>query len=114
MKGFDSILTPQILNYFYIFIASIFSGLPIIFVNYYSKNKNIFWIIMAIASYTVLVFSYLYLLLNTSNSVSKLYSLIKISSIVIVVIFSILFLKEKLTIKNIIGLILGSIAISLL
>ncbi len=100
--------------YIYIFIAAIFSSFPIIFVNNYIKNNNIIWILLAITSYAVLVFSYYYLLKDRSNDVTKLYSTIKISSIIIVSLFSTLLLHEKLTTKNIIGLLLGMIAITLL
>ena len=101
-------------HFLYILTASIFSSFPIIFVNNYIKSNNIIWILLVISSYTILGGSYYYLLKYVSNNLTKLYSTIKILSVILVVLLNNIFLHEKITIKNIIGIILGTISITLL
>ena len=101
-------------HFLYILTASIFSSFPIIFVNNYINSNNIIWILLVIASYTILGGSYYYLLKYVSNNLTKLYSTIKILSVILVVLLNNIFLHEKITIKNIIGIILGTISITLL
>lgn len=97
---------------FWIILATIFSALPILLVKAYIDNKNLYWIAFAIIASIILIIPYIKIV--RQHNVTTIYSLIMILSIILIIIVDVSLFKEHLTITNIIGIILGMIAIYLL
>ena len=95
-----------------IMIGSILSACSIIFVKYYIIYSNPLILLGSVLSGLVLV--YVYTILLRTGDVLIDFSVIKISSILLVAIPSLLFFHSKLTMKKIVGLILGFASICLL
>jgi hypothetical protein len=100
-------------NTIWVLIGAIAAALPMVFVTIYRDTKNIYWIIFAILSYSILVLIYVVLLYRLNNGLI-IYSLIKFLSIIIIAIYGIIVLKNKLTANIIFGLFFGFISIYLL
>ena len=79
---------------------------------YISDNNNNIYILLALFTYVVLIFSYIKIFNNTE--VSSSYTLLQILQILIVVIFGLFFLDEKITLYKISGIITGIASIYLL
>jgi len=94
---------------YWILLAVITSSLPILFAKEYIKTKNVNLIIFAIISYLTLLFTYINLF--EQNEISKIYSLIKISQLIVVAIVAIYIHNEKINRNKIIGLGAGIISI---
>ena len=90
-------------------LTAILEAAPIALLKEYFISKKVVWIIGALACYPLLVLSYLYIL-NT-KSLSVVYSLVKIISILIIFAYSFLYLGETLSMLEKIGIILAMTAI---
>jgi multidrug transporter EmrE-like cation transporter len=102
-------------NIFYnkwLLIGSFFSALTVILIKYYENNNNILFLLVAVLSEIGLIYSYIQLLKNTD--ILTQFTLVKIISILMLVIPSIILFGNVLTIRKIFGLIFGIIAIYLL
>lgn len=109
----DNINIFQIINkYKWLLIASFFSALTILSVKYHLKYPHKFILFITILSEIGLIYSYIKLL--QSGDLLTGFSLVKIISILIIIVPSMIFLDEKLTIKKIFGLFFALIAIYLL
>ena len=95
-----------------IMIGSILSGLGVLLVKYYMLHSSLLYLLAAVLSSIALI--YVYTILLRTGDVLIVFSVIKISSILLVAISSLLFFHSKLTIKKIVGLILGFGSICLL
>lgn len=93
-------------------IAVLFSSIPLFLIKKYIETKNVWYIVTATLIYVSLVFLYYKLLVD--YNMSKVYPLIKVVSIIIVVCFGVFLFDEKVSIYNIIGIILGLGSIYLL
>lgn len=98
--------------YKWILIASFFSALTIISIKYYLIEENIYLLLITILSEIGLIYSYIQMFENYNLLIG--FSLVKIISILIVLIPSILFLNVKLTNTKIVGLIFALVSIYLL
>lgn len=98
--------------YKWILIASFFSAITIISIKYYLIEENIFLLLITILSEIGLIYSYIQMFENYNLLIG--FSLVKIISILIVLIPSILFLNVKLTNTKIVGLIFALVSIYLL
>jgi multidrug transporter EmrE-like cation transporter len=94
---------------FWLSLAVVFSTMPILFLQLYKQNKQIAWLIFSVVSYIVVVYAYTNIM-HISN-IEVLYGIIKIFSLMMVVLGSILFFKAKLHRNVIVGLIFGILAI---
>lgn len=99
-------------NLIWIIIAAICAAAPVTFVKNYTENKNYFWIILSIISYIILILAYS--IIFYKNNMIIIYSTVKILSILFVVLFGVLIFKEKINLKEGIGILLGIISIYLL
>jgi multidrug transporter EmrE-like cation transporter len=102
----------NIQKYKWLFIASFFSALTVIFIKQYDKTGNNWLLLVTALSEIGLIYGYIQLLKN--GDLLTLFGLVKIISILLVIIPSIVFFGSKLTIKKIIGIILAMISIYLL
>jgi hypothetical protein len=101
-----------IINNKWLLLASFFSALTIILVRYYLKYNNKIILLLTFLFDMGLIYSYVQLLQQCDILTSFL--LVKIISIIIVLVPSIMFWDVKLTNQKFIGLILAFIAIYLL
>jgi len=102
----------NIQKYKWLLLASFFSALTILMIKQYEKSINYVYLLVAALSEFGLICSYIQLL--KKGDLITQFALVKIISILIVLIPSIIFFNSVLTTKNIIGLIFGMIAIYLL
>ena len=101
-----------IINNKWLLLASFFSALTIILVRYYLKYNNKIILLLTFLFDMGLIYSYIQLL--QKGDLITDFALVKIISILIVLLPSIMFFGSILTMKKIIGLIFGIIAIYLL
>lgn len=97
-----------------ILLGAIFSALSPILIGLYIKGgkKQIILLILAIINSMLILYIYGYL--AKKQNISTIYTKIKILSIIMVVIIGIIFIGDKITCRNIIGIILAVIAMKLL
>jgi uncharacterized membrane protein len=97
-----------------IIAALVASSVPI-FVKFYVETNEFYWVVFSLVFYICLILAYYKILLNgKSKNITRYYTLIKIFSIILIFLISIVLFKEKLNIKTILAIILASIAIYLL
>jgi len=102
----------NIQKYKWLLISSFFSVLTILMVKLYNINSNYLNLLVVALSEIGLIYGYIQLL--QKGDLITQFALVKIISILIVILPSIMFFESILTIKKIIGLIFGMIAIYLL
>jgi multidrug transporter EmrE-like cation transporter len=98
--------------FFWIFIASIFASSAVICLQMYTKEKNNMWLVLSLLSYCMLMYSYINLFLNFNIVI--VYPFVKIISILLVVLSSLLFFNSQLNIKIGFGILFGLISVYLL
>jgi multidrug transporter EmrE-like cation transporter len=99
-------------TYKWLLIASFFSALTILMVKQYENSTNYLYLLVVALSELGLIYSYIELL--QKGELVTQFALVKIISILIVILPSIMFFGSELTTKKIIGLMFGMIAIYLL
>lgn len=99
-------------EYIWIALAIILSAIPIIMVKLYLNTNNIWFIVTAILLSIFLILTYIYIVKN--YRISIIYPIIKILSVILVVVVGIFLFGEKITWRNVIGIILGLVGIYLL
>jgi len=102
------------INIFWFIIGTITSAIPAPFVKYYLKTDNSIWLILASISYLVLIFVYTILLKSKDNSITVIYSILKVSAILVTVCFDIFAFNNKFNTRSIIGIILAIVSVILL
>lgn len=102
----------QIHNFVWYFIAVITPALAMLFVKYYTHNKNKFLILYSMICYALFIKACTELI--TNKNLIVIYALIKISSILMVVLLDYLFIGDKLDMQSKIGILLGIVSIYLL
>ena len=95
-------------------LAAILSAASPIFVKMYinSQENKIFLILLAIICSIILIF--VYIVLTKQYGASRMYSIVKILSILMVAFVGFLFLGDKITVKYVIGILLACVALYLL
>ena len=88
------------------------SALPALFVKQYLHSNDSYWIVLSFVSCAILI--YIYVLLLKNDSVSKLYPLLKVLSILFVIGTGVCFFSEQITINIAAGILLGVGSIYLL
>lgn len=103
----------NVFDYFVILMAALFSAIPPILAKKYVDNnkKNLLLVIYAILANALVVYFYIYLC-SVSNA-ANMYTVVKIVSIIMVFVFGYIFLQEKISKKQLLGIIFGIIAIVL-
>ena len=101
-------------NIFWFFIGTIASATPAPFVIYYLQTDNSIWLMLSSISYLVLVFVYTNLLKSKEINLTAVYSILKVSAILLTMGIDVFIFKEKFTTKTIIGIILAVISVFLL
>lgn len=100
-------------NYLLWFIlAVIMSAMPMPLIKKYLTTNNIFYLLVCGFIYIILTYGYVQILKN--HTISKMYPLLKILSIILVFFIGVFFFNDELKLKNIIGIIMGIVAIYLL
>jgi len=94
---------------FWLSLAVVSSTTPILFLQLYKRNKQILWLIFSVLSYIVLIYAYTNIMYI--SNIEVLYGIIKIFSIMMVVVASVLFFKAKIHTNVIVGLFFGVLAI---
>ena len=99
---------------FWFIIGTVSSALPAPFVKYYLKTENNIWLILASISYIFLIFVYTILLKGKDNTITAIYSTLKVSSILLTICFDIFVFNNKFTTRSIVGIILAFVSVILL
>ncbi len=94
---------------FWIVVATIVAIIPAILIKKYTVTNNYKFLIYAGIFYGALMYSYIKIF--SEESLGIVYTILQILQILLVVIFGILYYKEKLTTQKTIGIILGIISI---
>ena len=100
------------LDIFIFLLSATTAAIPIPILRLYNTTNNSLYILAAVISYSILIMTYIYLLQN--NSMSILYPLLKVSSILIVIFSGLLFFNEKLSKYQIAGIVFGLLSIILM
>ena len=98
--------------YILFLICATVAGLGPIFIKQYINSNNNYYIGLSGVMYLILIYSY-YLILQR-NVLGITYNILKIISIMIVTIISIVYYKEVFTKYQVVGFVLGLISIYLL
>ena len=93
-------------------LGALLSALPVMCIKKYMNCREIIWIILAILMNSILI--YVYYIVFSNNTSGPIYTIIKILSILMVILFGFFIYNEKLNQYNILGLILSIITIYLL
>lgn len=101
-------------NIILIIIASLLSAVSPILIKKYIKYKKTYLWLLIISLICSAIIVIIYIKLLKTYGAGKMYTIIKILSVLIVAMIGFLFLDEKFTTKNIIGIIFGGIALILL
>jgi multidrug transporter EmrE-like cation transporter len=96
----------------WLIIATIIAIIPIFLLKQYILTNNYLYIVLSLCTYSILIISYINLFRN--NQVSSIYVLLQILQIFLVVSVSLLFYNEHIKLSQLVGIILGSVAIYLL
>jgi multidrug transporter EmrE-like cation transporter len=99
-------------KYKWLFMASFFSALTIIALKYYSLHSNYYWLLVTFLSEMGLIYSYIQLL--QKSDIITGFSLVKIISILLVLLPSLVLLNVKLTTDKIAGILFAIMAMYLL
>lgn len=102
----------NIQDYKWLIISSCFSALTIIIIKFYNQLGYNWLLFMAVLSECGLIYGYVHIL--KYGDILTQFSLVKIISILLVSVPSLLLVWTKLTIAKIFGIIFGIIAIYLL
>ena len=95
-----------------ILVGGVASALPALFVKEYLHSNQPYWVGLSFLSFTILI--YVYILLLKYTSVSTLYPLLKVVSILFVIGTGICFFDEQLTLRLATGILMGVGSIYLL
>jgi|SRR5271156_4561266 len=93
-------------------VAAMAAALPVPLVKKYNDTNNKIYLLVAIILYMVLITAYVYIL--KTHEMATIYPFLKILSIIIVVFVGIIWFNDQLRPKDIIGIILGLVALYLL
>lgn len=96
----------------WILVGAAATGLPALFVKEFLKDKKAGWLLACALSYAVLITAYLNLF--ATGSVHVLYPIIKVVSVLLVVVGSIVLFRERIGWKGIAGGVSAAVAIYLL
>jgi multidrug transporter EmrE-like cation transporter len=96
----------------WLILSALFSALTILVIKHYSVDKNIGLLAIAFISEMLLIYSYLQLVKNTNVLVD--FALVKIIAILFVWLVSVCIFENKLSAKQIIGVLLSIIVLYLL
>ena len=100
------------MNWTIILLASILSPLAISCIKQYNATTYSCWLLLAVVMYIGITCFYSYALKN--NNTSTIYSYINLLNITIVTLVSIFYFGEKITPKQVLGLVVAVFAIYLL
>ncbi len=99
----------------WVILAAIIASSVPIFIKFYIETNDLYWIIFSCLFYLLLILAYYKILFNgKSKKVTAYYTEIKILSILLILFMSIILFKEKLTKKNVLGIIFAITSIYLL
>jgi drug/metabolite transporter (DMT)-like permease len=94
--------------------ASILSALPIILIKKYILSRKQYFITILVAIALNVIVTYLYIPLLEISNATIIYTIIKVLSVIIIAFLAFIYLKERLTIRQIIGVTIGMISLMLL
>jgi uncharacterized membrane protein len=84
-------------------ISAILSALTTICIQLYISNNKSEWIVFSVVCSIVIILVYYYLYID-SNNIALLYTSCKIISILIVLLFSVYYMEEKISTRQWIGI----------
>ena len=96
----------------WILVGAAATAAPALFVKEYLKNKQAYWLLGCALSYAVLITAYLKLF--ATGSVHLLYPIIKIMSILLVMVSSVVLFRERIGWRGLAGGVSAAVAIYLL
>jgi multidrug transporter EmrE-like cation transporter len=101
-------------KYLLLLIAAFLSAVPPILLKYYINsgkvNNSMIYLSVIMSILLLIIYIYLFEYYGTS----QMYTVVKILSILMVVVVGFLYLREKITVKNLIGIIFAVVALILL
>ena len=95
-----------------ILVGGVASALPALFIKQYLHSNQSYWVALSGISYAIL--TYVYILLLKNNSISILYPMLKVLSILFVIGTGLCFFGEQLTLRLVTGILMGVGSIYLL
>jgi uncharacterized membrane protein len=103
------------LLYFWIITASIMAACVPIVITFYIKSKKLIWLVISFILFLFLIYAY-YKIFNNGDGLklTSYYLTIKVLSILIIFLTSVIFFEEIFTYKKILGILLAILAIYLL
>lgn len=93
-------------------ISLIFTTIVVIFIKQYTKDKKIFWLILAMISYGIITWSYTVIL--SFSDMAVMYSLIKILNVLLITIIGYAYFGHVLTTRQTLGIVTSMISLFLL
>lgn len=102
----------SLLQLFLVIFAGFFGALPILLLKEYTNTKHEFYITLSVVSYLIL--TGLYSVILSYTDIHVIYILIKILSIIFVIFGAWFIYEQKINNYQILGFILGIIAVYLL
>ena len=96
----------------WILVGAAATGSPALFVKEYLKDKKVHWLLASALSYAVLLSAYLHLF--ATEPIHVVYPIIKVVSVLLVVVGSIVLFRERIGWKGIAGGVSAAVAIYLL
>ena len=88
--------------------------MPAPLVKHYLKTDNSLWLMLSAISYLILVFVYTLLFKVKGANLTAVYSILKVSAILLTLMVDIFLFNSKLSIRSIIGIILAIASVILL
>lgn len=98
---------------FFYLLAAIAAALPIPLIKKYTEgNPKHIWLILALVSYMILIYSYIIILQD--KNITVVYPIVKVISILVVLLFGIFVFGNKISGEIGLGVLFGIISIYLL
>ena len=99
------------MNYLLLLTATIIAILPVFLIKKYIVTNNNMFLIIALFSYVLLLFTYLKLFKTNGEDISTIYTLLQILQILVVYFVGIFYFNEKTNLNKIVGTAFGIISI---
>lgn len=100
-------------NLIFLIICSAFIGaLPIMFIKMYLNTNKLYFLFLTLSAYILLIKTYL--IVFKDHDIITTFISIKILSDIFVIMSSVLFFKETLNIKKIIGILIAFVSVYLI
>ena len=104
----------DILMIIMILLSGVDLSITVVFIERYITTKTNYFILLAFLTSFLQVPLFYYVIVKSFKELANNITIIKILSVIMIFFYSVYFLKNKMTIKEIIGIIFGTLSIVLL